>query len=93
MHWPPLIIVTILVAGIVASLVSMRLEKPGAPDTSWIEALVPLFMQVLMSIALLGASLYVILSGKYQTPDQHWAYGTIGTVMGFWLKGSMVRKR
>ena len=44
-----------------------------------------LAMQILISLALLGAALWVNLSGKYQTDDRHWAYGILGTVVGFWL--------
>ena len=43
-------------------------------------------MQVGISLVLLGATLYIILSTAYQPKDKHWAYGTIGMVIGFWLK-------
>ena len=29
----------------------------------------------------------VILSKQYTPADTNWAYGTVGTVIGFWLKG------
>ena len=46
-------------------------------------------MQALVSIILLVASLFVILAKKtYTAQDRHWAYGTVGTLVGFWLKGS-----
>jgi hypothetical protein len=43
-------------------------------------------MQVFVSLVLLGASVYIILSQSYNPNDKHWAYATAGTVLGFWLK-------
>ena len=42
-------------------------------------------MQIVISVVILGASLYIILSKKYPADVQKWAYGAIGTVIGFWL--------
>ena len=92
MHFlPPTLLWVVFGVSITAALLAGRLESPGAkaPD-SWLEGVIPLFMQVTISLILLVTCLYIILSGKYTTSDQHWAYGTIGTVTGFWLKGSMV---
>lgn len=55
---------------------------PPTPGT------VELVMQVLISMALLVAGFYVILSNNYQAAEKHWAYGAMGTVIGFWLKPS-----
>ena len=33
------------------------------------------------------AALYVILSKRYPPKVEHWAYATVGTVLGFWLRG------
>jgi uncharacterized membrane protein YkvI len=38
------------------------------------------------SAILLLASLFVILRKDYGPKDKHWAYGTIGTLIGFWLR-------
>ena len=43
-------------------------------------------MQVMVSLVLFGAALYVILSKSYQPKDKNWAYSTLGMVIGFWLK-------
>jgi hypothetical protein len=43
-------------------------------------------MQVAISLSLLGASLIVILSGQYDPSIKHWAFATVGTLLGFWLK-------
>jgi hypothetical protein len=43
--------------------------------------------QVAISLIILSASLFVILTKRYTPTDRHWAYGALGTVIGFWLKG------
>jgi uncharacterized membrane protein (UPF0136 family) len=45
-------------------------------------------MQIAVSTCLLGASLFVILSGQYDPSIKHWAFATIGTILGFWFRGS-----
>jgi hypothetical protein len=47
---------------------------------------IKLVMQLILSLVLLAATLYVILSKSYQAKDKHWAYTTLGMVIGFWLK-------
>jgi cell division protein FtsL len=49
-------------------------------------AYVRLGMQVLISLVVLAGALYIILSMKYDAKDKHWAYGSIGTIIGYWLK-------
>jgi hypothetical protein len=44
------------------------------------------WVQIIISVVLLIASLFVVLSPKYGPKDKHWAYGTIGTLVGFWLR-------
>lgn len=46
----------------------------------------PLVAQLAISAILLVAALFVILTKKYPPQDKHWAYGALGTVVGFWLK-------
>jgi hypothetical protein len=45
-----------------------------------------LVMQIVISLIVLGAGLWVILSGHYTPDSERWASGAIGTVMGYWLK-------
>jgi hypothetical protein len=45
-------------------------------------------MQVLLSLVLMGAAILIVLSHAYDAQEKHWAYGTLGTILGFWLKGS-----
>jgi hypothetical protein len=39
-----------------------------------------------MSAIILIPALYVILSKNYSPRDKHWAYATVGTILGFWLR-------
>src|SRR3569833_1596701 len=39
-----------------------------------------------LSGCVLIVALSVILSHTYTPDDKHWAYGAMGTLMGFWLK-------
>lgn len=43
-------------------------------------------MQVIGSLAILAAGLYIILSKQYGEADSKWAYGIVGTVIGYWLR-------
>jgi hypothetical protein len=43
-------------------------------------------MQVIVSLVILGGALFIILSERYDPKDKHWAYGSVGTILGFWLK-------
>jgi hypothetical protein len=56
-------------------------------DNAQTALLVRSIMQVAFSLVLTTASLFVILSKRYQPKDKHWAYTTIGTILGFWLRG------
>jgi uncharacterized membrane protein len=44
------------------------------------------WVEIIISVVLLVASLFIVLSSKYGPTDKHWAYGTIGTLVGFWLR-------
>jgi len=43
-------------------------------------------VQILISVVLAALSLFVILSDRYGAKPRHWACGTIGVLLGFWLK-------
>jgi hypothetical protein len=45
----------------------------------------PIVIQGGLTIILLVAGLYVILSKQYEPSDKHWAFGTIGTLVGYWF--------
>jgi hypothetical protein len=53
------------------------------------EGIDPLFvMQAITTLAVLAASLFVIIAKRYSAKDKHWAYATVGTIIGFWLHSS-----
>jgi hypothetical protein len=43
------------------------------------------FMQIFLSVAVGIASLIVIL-GKNYKPQREWAFGAMGTLLGYWLR-------
>ena len=43
-------------------------------------------VRVLVSLAVLGAALFVILSQRYPEDYAKWAFGVIGVVIGYWLR-------
>jgi hypothetical protein len=47
----------------------------------------PLFMQVVLSLVIVAASLCKVLWGNGDTTTKHWAFGMIGMILGYWLKG------
>jgi len=44
-------------------------------------------MPMVVSVVSLAGGLFVILAKRYQSSDRHWAYATVGTIVGYWLKG------
>lgn len=47
-----------------------------------------LTISVVISLIVLAPALWVILSKRYSPREKHWAYATIGTIVGFWLRVS-----
>ena len=45
-----------------------------------------MIMAVTVSLAVLGCSLYMVVSNRYDADNQKFAYGFIGTIIGFWLR-------
>jgi hypothetical protein len=41
---------------------------------------------IIISCCVLVTALYIILSHNYAPTEKHWAYGAVGTLMGYWLK-------
>ena len=56
------------------------------------EAAEPTATQVIVSFATLGAVFYVIVCKQYASNDTKWAYGIVGTVIAYWLKGKWCRE-
>jgi hypothetical protein len=66
----------------------VTVRTPCVNCISPIEAMIDLSMiaRLVVSVVLLAAALFVILTKKYGPQDKHWAYGTLGTIVGYWLK-------
>ena len=43
-------------------------------------------VRVVVSVSILGAALFVILSQRYPDDYAKWAFGVIGVVIGYWLR-------
>jgi hypothetical protein len=83
----PLILAIVTVAALFATRLqanafatSSRRIGPANFDAAFV-------MRCVLSLVIVGAALYMILSGRYQSDSLKWAYGTIGTVLGYWLRG------
>jgi hypothetical protein len=70
----------------VGALILLRSRGAARPRTTRSEDGTRTAMQAGISVVILGAGLWVILSGHYTTDSERWASGAIGTVMGYWLK-------
>jgi hypothetical protein len=44
------------------------------------------WVRVAISFCVLACALFVILSKRYTPTQKHWAYATLGTLLGYWLK-------
>jgi hypothetical protein len=69
----------------VGALILLRRQR-SRPAAIRGESSTRLVMQIAISTVILGAGLWVILSGRYTPDAERWASGAIGTVMGYWLK-------
>ena len=45
-----------------------------------------IIVRVVISLLVLGAALFVILSQRYPDDYAKWAFGVIGVVLGYWLR-------
>ena len=45
-------------------------------------------MPVALSAIALVAALFIILSNRSSGESQKWAYGVVGVILGYWLKGN-----
>jgi hypothetical protein len=73
----------IAILGIAALAVSARPRRRAAAAPA---GRAPAAMQIVVSVIVLAAGLWVMLSGRYDADVEKWAAGAIGTVVGFWLK-------
>jgi hypothetical protein len=64
---------------------SQKLNRIAQPPSAQ-RANLRVWMQVAISLVFLGASIFIILSHSFDASDKHWAYGSAGTILGFWLR-------
>jgi hypothetical protein len=43
------------------------------------------FLQIVITLILLIASFFIIVSKKYGRADRLWSYATVGIILGYWL--------
>jgi len=43
-------------------------------------------VQAVISVIMLCTAVYIILSHYYESATKQWACGTVGTLLGYWLK-------
>ncbi len=77
-------------AAVIAAVIAvvLALYRPLFMATAGVNTdLMKLIAQLAITVILLGAALYVILSKRYPSAIQEWAFGVIGVVLGYWLPG------
>ena len=96
-NWQPMIIVSLICIGLLALALYRFWPSEvavfpvfisgygGGGGVFWVGP-AKAIMAMLVSLVVLFAALYVILSKSYESDTQKWAYGVIGLVVGFWLR-------
>lgn len=85
-----LLIISWRTLGLLAFLVvRSRRTRPG--EFEMYSKAVPPFnvrglVQIIITVAVLGSALFVILSNGYDDAEQKWAFASVGTILGYWLK-------
>ena len=78
----------------VAALISLPtlswLKYHARLVASWPSAYT-VFFQIAVTLILLIASFFIILSKKYGQADRRWAYATVGTILGYWVIGPWLK--
>ena len=44
------------------------------------------YVSICLSVLLTFSALYIILSQNFKDPDTKWAYGIVGSMIGYWMK-------
>ena len=63
--------------------ISLTAAAEEGGSFAWTE----LWTRISVTAVVLGCSIYMILSNHYSADQQKWAYGVVGIVLGYWLKG------
>jgi hypothetical protein len=65
--------------------ITKKSPVPSIPKQDVMQVLRPV-MAAVITVVLLGVSLFIVLSKSFDESSKKWAFGTIGTIIGFWLK-------
>jgi hypothetical protein len=60
--------------------------EPEVPDSAFSAVLSRVRMIHIITTLFLLAALWVILSNRYDEDVQKWAFGAMGSILGFWLR-------
>lgn len=55
---------------------------PAVRRRAWWE----IILQITVSLAVAAVGLYIIVSGRFDPKTKEWAFGSVGTVLGYWLR-------
>jgi Tfp pilus assembly protein PilV len=61
-------------------------STPAAQTAAGNAQTIDLYMPIVVTGVIGLAALYIILSKKFEAESLKWAYGILGTIVGFWLK-------
>jgi hypothetical protein len=61
-------------------------RRVGQAETRGSSSFASIDPRIIFQLVLSVFALLVILAERYTPADKHWAYGTTGTIVGFWLK-------
>jgi len=94
MNYLPIILfaVTVITLFTISLIARIRRDRDRnfalsrTPKSAMTQALIQLAMRIVVSLALLGCSLFVVMSQSYGAQEKHWAFGSLGTILGYWLK-------
>jgi len=49
-------------------------------------------MTVVVTMIVLAAAIFIVMSDHYSEDARKWAYGAICTIIGFWLRPNAIRR-
>ena len=87
MIWIIIAFVIFIVAAVIYRVSRRKKDKQLAVPKSeppW-KATAQLIMMIVVSLGVLGAMLYIIISGQHSDELQKVAFGMVGLIVGFWI--------
>jgi len=84
-HAGLLLFLTLALALTLLALRGRAFARP-LPAAPFPRPLAEFAMRAGLTVAVLAAGLYIILSRQFSAESEKWAYGAIGALLGFWLK-------